>query len=453
MAITVVGKDEITPLDEAITVNPDVGEVVRTVDAGVVSEIARTRIARHRQALVEIFGEGAAKRTDPIYPAGSVVNETGVRNFKIKRQELERLPTGDVACFDTLKQVLAEGRMETELNAQWITPGEEPGTMMVNDSIYRFTPKALGHLFSLIGAPQYAAAHAPYASAAVLAQMIHDYMPRQERKLVAAFRKAGVGGAPMDLPTVYRVASEKYTAYEADRLLVTLLHTCPDLLKGWRGEVKYDGERLVIDFMAMPDSVVDLAAGDVFKIGMRMRANDVREGSITFDLIAHRNRCLNLIVIGELETQMMNVRHTGAMEDIFTMVSSAMPKAELAFAEFRHAWGIARSEQIITNDLPADKFMEGLAASKMLSLPGDTGAIKSALLNAWLEEPGYDRAAVVNAVTRAVHEQFSWRDQFGSTKVEAEAGRMLTDRHLVSKVEVALSKVTKADRNMKALSV
>lgn len=452
MEITVIGKDEIIPGVDTPIVADDLGKVTRTVEAGVVSQIAQSRIQRQRQTLTQIFGEEKVKRADPIYPPGSVVNDTGVSNFKEFRQDLERLPNGDIACFDTLKEILKEGRAETELDASFIEPGPQPGTVIVNGSPYRFTPKAMGHLFSLINAPQYAAAHAPYASAAVLAQMLNDYAPREERRLVAAFRKMGVRGADADFPTIYRVASERYTPFDADKVLVTLLHTCPELLQSWKGQVRYDGDRLVIDFLSMPDTVVDLAAGDVFKIGIRFRANDVREGSIIVELMVWRNMCLNLIVIGEMSTEMMNLRHAGAMEDIFTMISSAMPKGELAFADFRHAWGNARSERIITSELPADKFMEGLAHSKILSLPGDTGVVKSALIDAWLKEPGYDRASVVNAVTRSVHENFKWKDEFASGKVEAEAGKMLTDRYLVSKVEAALAKAQSTKKAVKQLT-
>ena len=410
--------------------------------AGTVSAVAKKRVEADEAALRAIFGDTKIDRIDPLFERGTRVNETGVANFRKIRKEVEALPRGDHAAFAKYQEIRAEGRGDMDVDLSIIEPGAVPGSIHANGEEFALTPTAWEHLFSLAGAPKYAAAHAPYASPAVLTAMLKEYRPTDSRSLVAAFRTGGVEGRALPAGVageVYRIASPRYTAADADFVLGSLLSTSHDLMQGWRGDITYDGEKLSMDFLSMPDEVIDLAAGDVFKIGLRLRANDVREGGIVAEIMAWRNRCLNLIVIGRATKEILSLKHMGAIGDIHLGLSSAFAEAEVQFGHFRHQWGIARSEKLITPELPADRFFEGLAASKLTSLPGDTAMVKELLLSAWMEEPGYTRADVVNAVTRAAHEGARYKDAFTIGKVETEAGSLLHDSRLVSKVEAALA--------------
>jgi hypothetical protein len=414
--------------------------VTMTGEAGTVSTVAAARIARQRRALVETFGEEAAARTDPIYPAGSRVNETGVRNFTIERRKIDSMPDGATAAYDRLKAIQRENRAETEMDLSLVGFDAKTGAVTLNGMDVDLTPTAWEHAFGLCpDAPRFAAAHAPHASLAVRAAMLNDYLPRESKQLVAAYREVGIDGRTLERPEVYRIASTKYTAFDADMVLASLLSSSADLMQTWKGDVRYDGERLALDFLSMPDQVVDLAAGDVFKIGLRLRANDVREGAITGELVAWRNRCLNLIVIGQLKHALFSLKHVGAPTEIHVALASAFAEAEVKFGAFRHDWGQARSEILLTDGMPANRFFEGLSKAKILSLPGKETEVAAGLLSAWMEEPGFTRADVVNAVTRSVHEGFRWRGAFDADAVEREAGSLLTDKNLVRKVELALA--------------
>lgn len=413
---------------------------VMTGEAGTVSQVAVERIARQRKALVEVFGEQSVVRADPIYPAGSRVNETGVRNFAVKRREFDRLPNGVEASMATLKGIVNEQRAESEIDLSLAQFDAATGAITMNGEAFDLTPTAWGHVFGLCAdAPKGAVAHAPHASLAVRAAMLNDYLPRESKKLVAAYRTTSIEGKPLARPEVYRLASTKYTPFDADMVLASLLQSSSDLMESWKGEVRYDGERLALDFLSMPDEVIDLAAGDVFKIGLRLRANDIREGSITGELVAWRNRCLNLIVIGTLKHNLFSLKHVGSAFDIHAALSGAFAEAEVKFGTFRHDWGVARSEIVIDNAMPADRLFEGIAKARILSLPGKETEIASNLLSAWMEEPGFTRADVVNAVTRSVHESFRWGSAFDADDVEREAGSLLTDRNLKKKIEIALA--------------
>ncbi len=438
-SIEAVTPEAVVLAPQSIEPTVEVGTVTRSVEAGTVSQVAAARIARQRKALVDVFGEKKVSRTDPIYAAGSVVNDTGVANFKQFRTELENLPTGDMALASTLRRVMNErrGESEADLSLAEVTPS---GSIRLNGEEFDLTPTAWEHVLSYSNAPKYASAHAPHASVAVRAAMLNDYLPRESKKVVLAYREVGVDGCALPRPQVYRIASEKYTAFDVDHVMGSLLHSSADLAATWRGQIDYDGSRVKMDFLSMPDHVEDLAAGDVFKVGLRLYANDVREGGINAKVVAWRNRCLNLIVIGELSTALFSQKHVGDARAIYTSLASAFAQAEVAFGEFRHAWGKARSEVVITNELPVDKFMLGLAKSKLVALPAASAeSMASTLLQSWMEEPAFDRAAVVNAVTRAAHEGVRWKDAFGAGEVEAQAGRLLTDPNLVKKVQLALA--------------
>lgn len=445
MQIQLIGSNGAIVAPEAQSIEPQGRGAVMTGKGGTVSQVAKRRVEADERALRAIFGNKQIDRITPLFERGTRVNSTGEANFRKLRREMEKLPTADVAAMSAYQAIRAEGREDMDIDLSLAEPGPVPGTVSVNGDVFTLTPTAWEHFFQHAGAPKYAAAHAPHAKPKVLEAMLEEY--RSESKpLVAAYRRGAVAGVNGEraLPAgtggeIYRIASPRYTAFDADAVLATLLHTSHELMAGWRGDITYDGEKLAFDMVSMPDEVIDLAAGDVFKIGLRLRANDVREGGISGDLIAWRNRCLNLIVIGQATTEIFNARHMGSAMDIHVGLASIMAQAETAFGHFRHSWGQARSEIVMTHQLPADRFFEGLAGSKMLSLPGDTGAVKSMLLNAWMEEPAFDRAAVVNAVTRAAHEGATYKDAFTIGKVEAEAGKLLTDSRLVSKVEAALA--------------
>lgn len=415
-------------------------------EAGTVSQVAKRRVEADEAALRGIFGNKQIDSIEPLFERGTRVNSTGVANFRKIRKAHDALPRADHAAFAKYQEIRAEGRCDMDVDLSLAEPGPTEGSVVLNGDLFTLTPTAWEHFFTMAGAPKYAAAHAPYAPPEVLSAMLKAYRPKDSKQLVAAFRTGSVNGSGGEraLPAgtggeVYRIASNRYTAFDADTVLATLLSTSHDLMAGWKGDITYDGEKLSMDMLAMPDEVIDLAAGDVFKIGIRLRANDVREGGISADLIAWRNRCLNLIVIGTAQTEIFNARHMGNVADIHMGLASVMAQAEVAFGHFRHQWGIARSEIIVTPELPADRLFEGLAASKLVSLPGDTMTVKELLLSAWMEEPGFTRADVVNAVTRAAHEGARYRDPFTIGKVEEEAGSLLHDPRLVSKIEAALA--------------
>lgn len=414
-------------------------EMRRTVEAGTVSEGAAARVARQRRALVDIFGEAQALRTDPVYPPGSVVNDTGIANFRLMRREMESMPDGATAAANLLRKIDAEGRTEEVADLGCIDFLADGG-IRANGREFDLTATAWGHLFEMApDAPKYAGAHALRASNRVRAAMCSDYLPRVSKPVVLAVREdIDPNGNRLSRPQVYRVSSENYTSYDADLVLDSLLSTSADLMQSWYGDLRYDGEKLSMDFLTMPDSVVDLSAGDVFKIGLRLKANDIRTGAIKGELVAYRNRCLNLIIIGELGQSLFSLRHTGQQQSIHVALASAFAEAEVKFGDFRHAWGQARSEIVITPELGAASFFEGLARSNVLSLPGKVESISSMLLQSWMEEPGFTRADVVNAVTRATHEAATWGDQFAFETVEREAGALLTDKKLIDRVRLAL---------------
>lgn len=55
----------------------------------------------------------------------------------------------------------------------------------------------------------------------------------------------------------------------------------------------YDGTGGRATALWMPDQVVDLVAGDLFKVGVRIQTDDTGRGRIRVAGVVWRNRCLN----------------------------------------------------------------------------------------------------------------------------------------------------------------
>jgi len=173
-------------------------------------------------------------------------------------------------------------------------------------------------------------------------------------------------------------------------------------------ELRYDGRGIRGTALWMPDEIVDLAAGDIFKVGVRIESDDTGRGRIRVSGVVFRNRCLNLIIIGEGEVETVAQVHRGEPSRILEVVSEGVETAREKVGSFLEAWGHARTVKV---DVP--ELLRDWVAKKKVDLPGIRSAaareeVVDAFESAWRKEPGDTLADAVNAVTRAAHEESKW---------------------------------------------
>lgn len=190
-------------------------------------------------------------------------------------------------------------------------------------------------------------------------------------------------------------------------------------------ETLYDGTGIQATALFMPDQVVDLAAGDVFKVGVRIETDDTGRGRIRVTAVAFRNRCLNLLIIGEGTVETVSQVHRGSTDRMRAVLEDGVARARASIAPFLEAWGHARAVKALQ---PRETFEEWLRGGK-LPLPGprtDEGrrTYLDELLASFRKEPGDSLADLVNALSRAAHEVPAWPQTFRED-LERQAGRLV----------------------------
>jgi len=200
---------------------------------------------------------------------------------------------------------------------------------------------------------------------------------------------------------VFAAVTPSYTAIDTD----TVLEAVRPALADAHTELVYNGEGVQATALWMPDNVVDLAAGDVFKVGVRLDTNDIGKGRIVISGVVFRNLCLNLIIIGESKATTISQVHRGDPTVIIEALHTGVDEAREKVAHFLEAWGKAR-----TLKLDPAKTIQKLVEKRQLKVKGepDKERLTRIFLSHWAKEPGDTLADVANAITRAAHEHTEW---------------------------------------------
>ena len=174
----------------------------------------------------------------------------------------------------------------------------------------------------------------------------------------------------------------------------------------------------------MPDHVADLAAGDVFKVGVRVETDDTGQGRIRVHGVVYRNLCLNLILIDEATVQAASAVHRGDSNKLVRKVVAGVATAKQSVSKFLSAWEKARQTPL---DVPAT--LRTWVDKRRIEVPGRRNEEQRAedvvaLLDAWNQEPGDTLADAVNAITRAAHTHPGW-DQLARESLERQAARLV----------------------------
>lgn len=357
---------------------------------GTMSNVAKTRI----QAQEILLSKAGFALAPPLFAAGTRVLPLGDENFRLERQRVDALPMYADAVSDLAAVVRAEDRRDIDVPLRDLRM-DDMGQLLVLGEVHHVTEDAFHQLMTVagigIGARYLAGCPGDLRATNVNRQAQH------QRNRTVRLRTRG----NTSQRAVFAVVTTTYTAVDTERVVEAVV----GLLRDAHAEVVYDGTGAQVTALFMPDEIVDLAAGDVFKTGVRISTDDTGRGRIRVEAVAFRNRCLNLIVIGEGTVETVSAVHKGDPTRILDTVMSGVDDARGKIGDFLAAWGHARTVEV---DVP-DTFRRWVDERKLGPIPSrDRDQAVETLLTSWQTEPGGTLADAVNAVTRSAHESDWW---------------------------------------------
>ncbi len=439
------GTMRLTP-SAPMVVTPGVqGELTFTGNgtAGQVLEASRQRVERH-ESHMEGFG---LKLPPPVYAPGSLVHQEAAGGmFRLSHKDWASQPLSVEGLMGIKAQVESERRKDFVVNVNTLRMDERGFIFREGGGGARLgvEPRALQQFASRCAeqfprAGEFLAALPPEARSVAFNAQIQKVSPELMIKLRVRKPQGSTQGQ------LFAVVGKSYAPYDIDRLAGSVLPELRalsdqfDLAHKPRGAAVYDPTESTLraDILWHADHIVDAAAGDVFKAGLRMRTSDTGGGAVVADLVAFRNRCLNFIIIGTGSVQLVRAVHRGNIENLEVNLGGAIQTAGELMRGFEQDWGLLRHTPIHKVTLYGEKYPDVQTALKALvdakKIDGITASAVAteAILTAWREEPGQTLADLINAVTR--HAQKTSEDT--KDRIQRSAGELVPV--LVQRAEAA----------------
>lgn len=400
----------------------DTGIVAEPVAGGDISAMAARRIVRQEKALKKV---GIAL-PPPVYAPGTRVLPVGDANFQVSRRKWEDSPEIIDSLRTLWRLIRREERHERIIKLSGMKMLDD-GAVNWGDGPVYLEALALKQLLKRAGV-------FPNGSS-YLASVEPDLRAYNWKKRVSKIgnikAKVRIRRNPLTGRfAVFALVSPTYGTMDIDELSTNMAPAFDG--SGLRGSVLYDSghTNLRIDGRWHADHVIDLAAGDVFQVGVQVRTNDSGLGSVYVHATALRNLCLNLLVLAMGKAALYRRIHQGDMSEVGHEVRTAIGHAQAQFDTFATEWGILRQTPIEavldTKTKSLDDLFRNIAPTLDSGVRRD--AMVELLLNNYKAEPGGTLADVINAVSRS--HLSSQIDQYRREKIEAK-GRELV--HLFAK--------------------
>lgn len=387
--------------------------------AGLVhSAHAEARIKRHELALNDL---GIAL-PPPVFAAGTRVVSEGEEKLRTLHTEWENQPLVVDGLRQLWRTVKAEQRHDVTVPVRDIQMLDD-GRINWGLGAIPLEARGLKQLVQRAGLF--------YRGAAYLADIRPDERAWNWNTRVGRSGTNNTGTVVLRIRTVrgqsqvYATVGEGYSPFDADLICEVLGKELRD--SGMRGMVTYNPETtdIMVDGTYHADNVVDFAAGDVFKVGVRFRSNDAAQGSIKGSAIAWRNRCLNLIIIGQGSTELVKRVHRGAVNDVRMDMEAAASQARTMFKTFAEEWGVLRKTdaQAFYGVDSVKAVFEEITNERKWDGPLRRDAMVEKLLQTFAEEPGDSLADIINAITRT--HMLAEIDNYQRHRLEQTAGALV----------------------------
>lgn len=393
-----------------------------------------------------VCAEGAARATadekiakglgfnpaPPVYAIGTVVNSTGVANFRQSRGDWQNSPSLPDLARSFTDKIANELRVDRVVSAPHMRM-TDTGRLQADGYQFGVTERALDGLATHVtpGGASYLKACPIDLRAANLNHWLGEANVRdaraskavgaevyKPRDLTLRTRNRGNGAE------VWAVCGPKYAPFNVDRVA---REAAAGIGGDARGTLKYDGYKMTLDAVFHSNIAPEKAvAGEFFKGCVRIQAADDGSGSVKVKLGLWRNLCRNLIIVDFDTVLIGSRRHVGAAtieEDVRALMASANERMALVVGK----WSEASTEDVLARyDLQdVDQVFRGLVLNDCVKATGvKADEMVKRLHTAWEREPGYSKTAILNAITRAAHES-EWNSWSDSEDLESAAGELL----------------------------
>lgn len=359
-ALPVLQPDAVLPADR------DVARAMAHGSRGFSAE-ADARIAA-QERLADDLG---FRLPPPIYRRGMLLRSDGAERVEAMRRQWERMHTVPQAVARFCSVVAAEQRKDVDVDIGALrfsadgsiiyTPTDAAALQCEADG----WPSLANRLAAVADVPQIGASLAQYAGP--LAHLRGDYLHalrteinrahavdcnearKADRKPPAApalrlrTRVTSTGGGRQ----VYAVTSTRYRALDVDRVAEIVAEVTAAQGGEYRCDISYDRRRARIQVVTFTDVAgVDAAAGEVFKAGFSVLADDVGDGGIAAEAEVWRNLCLNFIVIKSSRVRVESIQHRGEIDDLAAKVRKAVDAALAKIAPFAGMWNRAQARPL-----------------------------------------------------------------------------------------------------------
>lgn len=356
---------------------------------------------------------------DPVYAIGTMVNSTGVDNFRRSRTDFDKLPTVEQAMRKLAGKVRAEAREDWEVHTGDLSM-DPTGKLSIAKQPVDISIEGFKRLASLVtpGGAAYLAACPPD----LRAEHFNHWLAKDDAVRVLRVRHLGTGDARK--PVIYSAVSTRYKPFDADQLAEATIKAAPPDAKC---DVEYKDARVKASILWHTNvNPSEAVAGEFFKAGVVLRSADDGSHSVKIDAELWRNLCLNLIILDCAKQSTMRKRHLISEEAMAQALAVGFDKALEKVGGFAERWDGARLDNLVERfSLEPEVLFERLVRNRVVTVPGvkpeDT---IERLHRAWLMEPGYSKADFVNAITRAAHES-PWERYSATEELEEQAGQLL----------------------------
>lgn len=384
-----------------------------------------------------------------VKPYGSPLVEWGRENFRGMRKGHEALPIVEDACDAADAAVRAEERRDEVLplkSLSMLATGDIATPFGIckveQEGVRAIMRRAVGADDEEAGT--FDASACPTGGPDYISEVPVDlrrtnfnyWMPRavtkkgKAREVKLRLRKTGFADGGIADVAIWGAVGPKYPGPDVRGILSIVKRFAQP---GARCEIFYDAptSRCKVNVIYATDIRPEqAAAGEIFKAGWSIEFAD--NGTRSFRVLSFviRNLCVNLIITHTATVEEGRTAHRGTEESIIRAIETNIASGADRIRIFSEAWGNAEKERVIeSGKSPRDTF-DALVQRGLVSLQGlKKDEMVNRLYAAWQREPGYNRASIVNAVTRAAHND-RWRSPWAAAQVEEEGSKLLYVRVL-----------------------
>lgn len=380
-----------------------------------------------------------------VYALGTPVNQIGVDNYRASRAQYDELPSVEEVVNNLIEKIKEEDRydFETEIPSFSYTENnilfDEEGRLLIptpwalKQLIERSRPQSgINHEAALKAASYVSDPSCPkWLRKDIVNYYLHHAL-KNKKPINVVFRTREpiyISGVDKEIHNqLFAVVSNRYNRdCDTDVLARIMAKNVEEIGVPAKAEAIYDGQRFKMTVWYHSD-IETPVAGELFKAGVIIESADDGSRGISVTPTVWRNLCLNFII---LDKATQTIKFTHLKSDLYESISDAIDLSMSKVSVFGEVWAEANKEKIINSiykDYDATSVFEALVKQGHIKISGcDRNEMVARLVNAWSKEPGYTRADIVNAITRAAHEN-SWSSPWTTTELEEQAGELLYNK-------------------------